>query len=324
MTTTTSSQQQHQQQQYKVPSPPEPTTFHLRSPRGAHLATRVWAPKIMDDVVALCLLVHGGGWHSGYFHNVATYLNQYGIYCASYDQVNCGYSDPEPDTPALGVVHIRNFDCLVEDVCEAISWMQKEANNTTAPVFLFGESFGALQILAAAFDRDSYSCKIDGVIISGGLLQVNKKFLPPQPVVIILVWLAQYYPKLIMPATDFESTFDEAFGDRTWAKIARSDPKVTMQIKATIGSIAATLGTGSKLQARASDFPVPLYAIHGKGDGRTSPEAIQEFVDRIGPTRATMDFIDTTGHQLLQDMPDKTNDVHNKIKDWILSQVKRH
>lgn len=152
------------------------------------------------------------------------------------------------------------------------------------------------------------------------MLQIGKQFLPPQPVISFLVWLAQYYPKLVMPSTDFESTFDDAFGDKEWAKVARSDPKVTMQLKATIGAVAATLGTGSKLQKIAHEFPLPLYALHGKGDTRTSPEAIQEFVDRIGPNRnAYMDFIDTKEHQLLQDTPEIINMIENKIKDWILT-----
>jgi alpha-beta hydrolase superfamily lysophospholipase len=90
--------------------------------------------------------VHGGGWHNGYFQELAIFMNRDGIFCASYDQVSCGYSEQEPDTPAPGVTHVRNFDCFVEDVCAAIEWMQKEADNIEAPVFLFGESFGSLQV----------------------------------------------------------------------------------------------------------------------------------------------------------------------------------
>jgi alpha-beta hydrolase superfamily lysophospholipase len=96
--------------------------------------------------MALCLLVHGGGWHSGYFDGIATHLTQHDIFFASYDQVNCGYSDPEPDTPAPGVTHVRSFDCFIEDVCAAIEWMQMEAGTTSTPVFLVGESFGALEV----------------------------------------------------------------------------------------------------------------------------------------------------------------------------------
>ena len=131
---------------YPIPSPPTPTSYPLKSPRGAKLATRVWSTPTLQNPKALCLLVHGGGWHSGYFEKLATFLNQYDIFCASYDHVSCGYSDPEPDTPAPGITHIRDFDDYIEDVAMAIEWMQLEAGTKNAPVILFGESFGGLEV----------------------------------------------------------------------------------------------------------------------------------------------------------------------------------
>lgn len=305
---------------YRIPAPPTPTKFPLKSPRGASLVTRVWPVK---KPKALCLIVHGGGWHSGYFGDLTSVLTKEGIFCASYDQVNCGYSDPEPDSPDSGAMHIHSFDCLVEDVVAAIEWMQKEAdNNTTAPVFLFGESFGALQVIATAFDQDRYKVKIAGVISSGGLLQLGDQFLPPWPVVSFMLFLSKYYPKLIMPATDFESTFDDAFGDKDWAKTARADPKVRTEIKATLGSLGATLGAGTELRSKAKDFPVKFYAVHGKDDVLTPCAAMEEFVDNIGPSRATIDVIETEGHQLLQDKPEVVKEMLNKIKNWILKTLK--
>ena len=178
-----------------------------------------------------------------------------------------------------------------------------------------------LEVIGAALQKEFYKVRIDGVIASGGLLKLGEKFLPPTPIVKILVWLAQYYPKVVMPATNFESTFDDAFGDKDWAKTARADPKVTMEIKATIAAVAATLATGTKMLEKAKDFPVPFYAIHGKYDARTSCETMEEFVDSIGPAKASMDIIETTGHQLLQDTPEVVEDVCNKIKNWILQTI---
>lgn len=139
---------------YSIPAKPIPTNFGLKSPRGANLATRVWPTRNKNPPRALCLIVHGGGWHSGYFEDLAGGLTKNGIFCASYDQVNSGYSDPEPDTPAPGVVHVQNFDCFVQDVFAAIEWMQKEAGTADVPLFLFGESFGALEVGWCAFHHD--------------------------------------------------------------------------------------------------------------------------------------------------------------------------
>ena len=110
--------------------------------------------------------------------------------------------------------------------------------------------------MSAALEKDSFGCKVDGVIASGGLLSVGAQFLPPAPVVKILVFLARYYPRLVMPATDFESTFDDAFGDKDWAKTARQDPKISTQLKPTIGAVAATLSAGELIRAKVNEFPV--------------------------------------------------------------------
>jgi alpha-beta hydrolase superfamily lysophospholipase len=186
-------------------------------------------------------------------------------------------------------------------------------------------------------DKGKYKSRIDGVMLSGGVIHVKKDFLPPQPVVKILLFLSNYYPKLTMPATDFESTFDEAFGDKEWARTARQDPKIVMSIRPTLGSVAATLGTGEKVMARTQEWSVPLLAIHGKNDCRTELSNMQHFVDLVNknccggsggkaagdddaPT-ATLMVMDTNGHQLLQDQPEITNEVIAKFSMWITKQI---
>ena len=176
-----------------------------------------------------------------------------------------------------------------------------------------------MQVITAAFEREKYNVKIDGVISSGGLLQLGESFLPPWPVVKVLLVLSKYFPKMIMPATDFESTFDQAFGDKDWAMTARADPKISMQLKATLGGVAATLGTGDRLRPKASDFPVKFFAVHGRHDVRTSCAVMEDFVNKMGPEMGSMEVIDTEGHQLLQDRPEISQSIINKVKTWILN-----
>jgi len=298
---------------YPVPEPPTPTKFELASPRGAKLATRVWA---VNRPKALVLIVHGGGWHSGYFTNLAKYLNEQQIFVASFDQINAGYSQPEPDAPE-GYMHFQEFGYLVEDIFAAIEWAQKEAGNTELPLFLLGESFGGVQVLSAAYEAQERGVTLAGVITSGGLIRINAAMLPPQPVISVLCFIAKYYPRLKMPATDFESTFDEAFGDKEWARTARNDPKISLNIPSTIAAATGTVSTGEILMTKAAEFPTKLLCVHGSRDCRTDPNAIQEFVDKVGPTKATIHMIDTDGHQLFQDQPDIVQDVMNKIAVWI-------
>ena len=305
---------------HQIPLPPaSPTGPALFSPRGARLATRVWP---CHNPRALLLYVHGGGWHSGYFEEIASALTSKGsIFCVGYDQVKCGYSEDDPDTPSPGVSHVRSFDWFVEDVASAIQWMQNEAESKTLPVILLGESFGALQVFETALDQSSYGCKVDACISLGGLLKVKPEFLPPQPVVQLLCFMAQYYPRWIMPATDFDSTFDNAFGDKEWARTARADAKISTSIRPTIGGVAATLASGKVIRGRTGEWSVPLLAVHGRHDCRTSFDAMQEFVDKIGPQYATLVPIETYGHQLLQDKPEVIQLVIQAVLDWLEKTV---
>ncbi len=304
---------------YKIPDPPTPTQFQLESPRGAKLATRVW--PCQKKPRALVLLVHGYGMHSGYFEELALRLNQDDLFCASFDQVCQGYSEPEPQAPE-GCVHVNSFDDWVEDIFAALHWAQSECGYRDLPNFLFGESMGGLQVLEATMQSKSYGVALTGVITSGAVLQVNRDLLPPQPIVKLLLFLAPYYPKVKMPNdSKLEATYDDAFGDAEWARITRLDDKVLKAPKATLAGAVGILTTGPTIMNNASSFPCPLLAIHAKGDTRVSIEPMMEFVDQLGPDVAQGMWVDSSGHQLFQDKRDITLVVMDKIASWIVGQV---
>jgi alpha-beta hydrolase superfamily lysophospholipase len=270
--------------------------------------------------VALLLIVPGGGWHSGYFGELAAVLQKDSIFVASYDVVSMGYSDAEPGSPQ-GCIHVNEFDDLVEDVFEAVEWAQKEAGSTTLPVFLLGESFGGLQVLAAGLDAE---IPLAGVIVLGAVIEIAPGLLPPRFVISMLSLLAPYYPKMKMPATDMSSTFDEAFGDPEWAAIARRDQAVQISPQPTLGAAVATVTTGEKVASRVQEWNLPLLAIHGIHDCRAMFAATQQFVDQAGAHAQGYWVQDTTGHQLLQDRPEITGKVISKIVDWITVQVSKN
>lgn len=165
---------------YPVATAPTPTKYKLQSPRGAALATRFWSSSSSSSKLpqALVLIVHGAGWHSGYFEGLASCLvKNCHAAVGCYDQVGCGYSDKEPGTPSsggkVGVQYIHSFDDFVEDLFEAVKWLKLEAAAVTAtpnsddgkyfeglPLFLIGESFGGLQVSMAVVKR-SFLCIVE-------------------------------------------------------------------------------------------------------------------------------------------------------------------
>lgn len=277
-------------------------------------------------------MVHGAGWHSGYFGELAAVLTQHGIFVAAYDQPSSGYSERDKEAPA-NCTHIYNMDEIVDEVYEAVDWARKEATAAGAaaaatpgnykkqlPLFLIGESFGAVQVLSAAFEFRERQVNLAGVVILGGLIRPAKEVLPPPFVIQVLTWLSRYYAKFKMPAADYSATFDDAFGNKEWARVARQDPAVHVSPQFTLGAAASILSSGVTLLEKASAFPVPLLAIHGREDCRTQCEAVQEFVDGVSKGQssdAEIVLIETDGHQLLQDKPEITNQVMEKVASWI-------
>lgn len=308
-----------------VPRPPEPAADPLYSPRGAKLATRIWRNNASGGSPrAVCLMVPGGGWHSGYFEPLALFLNQKGFACSSYDPVCMGYSEAEPGAPE-GCIHIKKFDDLVEDIFAAVVWTQKQLQcSADVPIFLIGESFGGLQVLAAGLAEDmakANGINLAGIVTTGAALEIDPAMLPPKPIIKILALLSRYYPRLKMPATDFSATFDDAFGDKEWAKVARLDPGVQVSPRPTMAGATAILATGEKIARSAEAFGVPLLAIHASKDCRTVCEAMQKFVDRSGPLTEGFWIEDTTGHQLLQDREEVTSRVMEKMASWLLERT---
>ncbi|MGD1908823.1 MAG: alpha/beta fold hydrolase [Leptolyngbyaceae cyanobacterium] len=306
-----------------VPRPPEPAVDSLYSPRGAKLATRVWKNSA-GSPHGVCLMVPGGGWHSGYFEPLALFLNQHGFACTSYDPVGMGYSEVEPGTPE-GCIHINQFDDFVEDVFAALAWTQQQLQcSADVPIFLLGESVGGLQVLAAGLAEDRakvVGINLAGIIVTGAALEIDPATLPPKPVIKVLAFLSRFFPRLKMPATDFSATFDAAFGDKEWARVARLDPGVQVSPRPTMGAAIAAVATGEKIASRAEAFEVPLLAIHAVNDCRTMCAAMQQFVDQSGPLTEGFWIEDTTGHQLLQDREAVTSRVMEKMANWLLERT---
>lgn len=152
---------------YSVPGPPPadiPEEDELVSFRGSRLAVRTWFPvgssgATSDSVgngvgkkkeeedqggvpSAVCLLVHGRGWHSGYYEGLAGRLNRCNVAVVAYDQAGQGYSsssdgkgssnsNPSSATSALSPRKSSSpspspsLDDSVEDLFTAACWAKQ-------------------------------------------------------------------------------------------------------------------------------------------------------------------------------------------------------
>jgi alpha-beta hydrolase superfamily lysophospholipase len=185
------------------------------------------------------------------------------------------------------------------------------------PTFLIGESLRGLQVLEAALQSKLFGVRLAGAVTSSAVLQLRPDALPPRPVAALMRFLAPYYPKFLMPGDpNRDETYDSAFGDPGWAKTFRSDPKVLKDPRATLGAVVGVWAAGEHVRGSPDAIPCPLLAI-----GRVPIEPMLKLVDQLGPERAQGMWVDSAGHQLLQDKREVTQSVMNVITSWIVAHA---
>jgi alpha-beta hydrolase superfamily lysophospholipase len=311
---------------FAIPHPPKQLEPALISPRGAHLATRLWLPWSSGrNVKAICLLVSGEYLHSGYFEGLAGRLNREGIVVVAYDLVGTGYSGTEPGSHTTECFHIDSMDCWIEDVFAAAVWAKervKASENT--PMFLLGESVGGIQVLAAALDRKAqteHKVKVSGVIALSAMMEPAPGLLPSRFVIKMLSLFSPCFPQLKLPPPEVIPNFDEAFGNRDWALAARTDPMVPMVPRPTLSTARAMITGAERIELKAKSFELPILAIHALKDSRAVFTAVQKLVDRVGSRAEGRWIEETTGHHLLQDHREVSEQVKEKIATWIAGQL---
>jgi len=311
---------------FSIPDPPKKIEPALFSPRGPHLATRLWFPS-NGQCKAICLIVSGETMHCGYFEGLAGRLNRDGIVCVAYDMVSTGYSECEPDAPpGKGYFHVEKMEAWIDDIFTAAVWSTERVRaSDETPLYFLGESLGGIQVLAAALDRkihERYDVKVSGVIALGALIEPGPGLLPSAFLIKLLSLFSPCFRQLKMPAPENIPNFDDTFGNKEWALTARSDPAVQISARPTLAAALSMINCSEKVVSNAKTFPYPVLLVHAVNDSRAVFSATQKFVDQVGSNAEGFWIQNTTGHQLLQDHREVTERVKNKVAEWIVNQIK--
>eukprot|EP00958_Prasinococcus_capsulatus_P012512 scaffold1248_cov393-Prasinococcus_capsulatus_cf.AAC.34 len=166
---------------YETPAaPPELSGLPLVSTTGDRLAVRRW-PSVQKTTKGILVIHHGGGWHSGYFERLALAVGKEGISCVAFDMQGCGYSRIYQQDAGEGedgaTFHFDSIDCLVEDMASAVQWAQYQEDpvKIDLPVFLMGESFGAIPATLLALKGAASENPYAGLIVSGASSSLSEK-----------------------------------------------------------------------------------------------------------------------------------------------------
>jgi alpha-beta hydrolase superfamily lysophospholipase len=224
---------------------------------GLKLFAQSWSTEKKPKV--LVVIVHGLGEHSGRYAHVAKVFNENGIQVFSFDQRGHGKSEgPRGHTPS--------GEQLMYDVVKAIN-VAKETFEPDLPVFLYGHSLGALEVL---YFGATIQENLKGIIATSPPLDLSST---PKSKITLAKLMNPLLPKLTMPngldtnALSHDTSVVDAY---------KADPFVHDQISVRLGYFMIT--GAEKIMAAASAWHYPLLLMHGSDDRICGVKGTEELV----------------------------------------------
>ena len=212
---------------------------------GLKLFSQSWTTERKPK--ALVVIIHGVGEHSGRYAHVARVFNENRFHVFSFDQRGHGKSEgPRGHTPST--------EQLMYDIIKAIH-VAKETFGTELPVFLYGHSLGALEVL---YFGTTIQEELIGIIATSPPLDLSST---PKSKIILAKIINPILPKLTLSNGLDTNALSR---DTTVVEAYRADPLVHDRISARLGYFVIT-GPG-KIMAAAPKWHYPLLLMHGTED----------------------------------------------------------
>ena len=271
-----------------------------RSADGLKIYGQEWRPD--GDPVAVVVLVHGMGEHSGRYGHVAEYFINSGIAVFAFDQRGHGKSEGKRG-------HTPSYDALLDDLGTGIGEAEKRFPGI--PVILYGHSMGANVVTNYMLRRQP---GILGGVISSPWFKLA--FEPPRFRLFVSRVMNHIDPKYTenfsLDHTDLsrDPIVVEAYGD---------DPMVHSNI--TSRFLFGTHDAGLWALENASKLSVPALLMHGTADKITCHEGTKEFAENA--PEELIDFLDWDGffHELHNDSQREV--VFDKISAFIFGLLSK-
>lgn len=268
----------------------------LQSSSGEQLWGQVWEPG--EKTRAVVVLVHGLGEHIQRYQHVADKYNSKGIALLGFDQQGHGRTGGK-----RGV--INSAEGLMEDITRAVT-LTKEMY-PGLPVFLYGHSMGALEVLYYGLNGPEVPT---GIIATSPALDTASMSKAQRSLVGLL--------KNVLPdlAVNNGLPIDGLSRDAASNQAYREDPLV--HPKASVRLAAFMMEAAEDVMKKANEWDVPLYLAHGSADPICPVAGSDQFAQRLG-SKVTYRRWDGFYHETHNE-PEK-DVVIAAMLDWVEGQL---
>lgn len=233
--------------------------YRWKGADGVELFGKEWS---VAQPKAVVILVHGMGEHCERYTPLAQFLNQHNIALASYDQRGHGKTaGKRGHTPSVQKLY-EDLDIFIDNI---------KAKYPNIPLFLYGHSMGGNVVLNYTI---KYQPKLNGVIATGPWIRLAME--PPKALIAIGKML-----RGILPGVQQDTKLDPYQISTIEAEVEKYKNDPLNHGKITFAMAIDTTKAAEFLDQYSGSFPTPLLIMHGAEDAITSPEASQDFANRI-------------------------------------------
>ena len=273
---------------------------------------RLWVST--DSPCVGVLLVHGYLMHSGYFGELASSLVS-GANAAVLAPEMLGHGRSDRLFGIRGYLEV--LEDYSDDVVASAQRLRSRIGPST-PLYVLGESMGAILTIVAALDPRLEN-EIDGIVLCGAAIRPAQKVLPSAAFAIARV-LGRFLPRMLVPLSGISGdTWDEAFGDPEARKLTKEDPLVGYGETARLAVAAQTSKALEIIQRGVENLKVKrLLGIHYRNDTRVEHSAVEELIQNAHNVEEREMFtVDGNAHQLFQDVYEKRVQHIQKVVSFV-------
>jgi alpha-beta hydrolase superfamily lysophospholipase len=225
---------------------------------------QLWG-KIKQDPAssrAVVVLVHGIGEHIQRYEHVAEAFARRGFTLMGFDQQGHGKT-----TGKRGV--IAPDDSLLRDIEAAVRLAKALAPGK--PVFLYGHSLGALEVLCYGLKGRE---KVVGIMATSPSLDPGTVSKSQRLLTKLL--------KPILPNLAVDTALDANTLSRNPEVVRRYQMDPLVHSKASPVLAAFIMDGGDYVRSHTDDWQLPLYLAHGSADAICPVEATRQFASKLG------------------------------------------
>lgn len=268
--------------------------YALTTKDGLTLFGQAWLTEKTPK--ALVLIVHGLGEHCGRYTHVAEIFNENGFQVYSFDQRGHGKSEGKRG-------HTPSPQHLIDDIAAAIQYACHDSEDAL-PIFLYGHSLGALEVLYYGVKEDD---ALKGIIATSPPLDLSGT---PESKKKLAKFLNPLLPGLVMPNGLDSNALSH---DVEVVKAYQDDPLVHDRISVRLGMFMFT--GAEEVLAGAKTWHYPLLLMHGTEDPICGIKGSDAFFEKLPQGDFTYKRWEGLFHETHNE-PEKAEVIQTMV-DWI-------